>query len=938
MKNKTYTMFSGICLMTALMMSHSTDVQANTGYAGGDGTKENPYLISTPEQLNQLQLDVNVNGLDTTGIYYQLTNDIDLSNFDSDSNPANGNWTPIGKYEQKTNTSYVFSGNFNGNGYEIRNIKINLPTTNKVGLFGYVVNTSVIQQLDVVSSEIKGASEVGMIIGNVAGTGFKLDDVYVEGKVEGQQAVGGAVGTIQSATFYDFEANVDVTGTSSVGGLIGSSINSKLTKAYATGNVKGTEYVGGLVGSTITTIIDDTYATGNVEGDSYVGGAIGSLRADSKISNGYAAGNIKGTTTHTGGLIGFIEWNASYAIDTYATGDVEGKSYVGGLVGEVKVGGISSSYATGKVKGTSEVGGLSGGIQSRAEIKDSYATGDVYGSGKNVSGLVGYVYAGSIMDSYAKNTVVGDDDCVGGLVGGSQADSSLTGSSFEGTVKGINYVGGLAGDGDNLEMNNNHAKINVIGQGDYVGGLSGRQQYKGITNSVAEGTVYGKGYVGGLVGKGTSGAKISASNSHVTVVGQTDYVGGIGGHLEMSMSLVNSYATGSVASEGNYVGGLVGYVAGGTHINGSYATGNVTSKGNHVGGAVGKAAVNLENIYATGNVTGNNYVAGLVGSLVVDEPYYKDYTIKSSYSIGQVTANGLNAGGLVGYSQLGEKVIIDSYWDQENSKMETSAGGVGLTSKQMKFGHAPSHMSALDFTTNWKTTNGYPKLNWQQDDFINQAPQIVAKNTVILLGSEFKLSDIAYVIDDCEDDIELEIIHEDVNTQIEGVYTVELKATDSFGLEATKTLRITVMKNNAPVIHAKDLVLMVGDVFVALDHATVTDDHDTDLVIEVIKDNVDTTQVGVYQVIYRAIDSFGAETIKEIKVTVKEKVVVEESKPEVKPEEEITEPIAPQPEPEKEEQTEKRPETGFYSIGLLGLGMGLVAIGIQSSKKIRFKK
>lgn len=60
MKNKTYTMFSGICLMTALMMSHSTDVRANVGYAGGSGTEQDPYLISTPEHLNQLQIDVNV--------------------------------------------------------------------------------------------------------------------------------------------------------------------------------------------------------------------------------------------------------------------------------------------------------------------------------------------------------------------------------------------------------------------------------------------------------------------------------------------------------------------------------------------------------------------------------------------------------------------------------------------------------------------------------------------------------------------------------------------------------------------------------------------------------------------------------------------------------------------------------------------------------------
>ena len=120
--------------------------------------------------------------------------------------------------------------------------------------------------------------------------------------------------------------------------------------------------------------------------------------------------------------------------------------------------------------------------------------------------------------------------------------------------------------------------------------------------------------------------------------------------------------------------------------------------------------------------------------------------------------------------------------------------------------------------------------------------------------------------------------------------------------------------------------------------------HDKDVVLEVVKDDVDTTQPGTYQVVYRAVDSFGFESTKEIKVAVKEKVVVEENEPEVKPEEDKPEEGGPEsnspqkPMPENPEIDTEKPETGLSSLRLFALGGGSLAIGIQSSKrKIRNK-
>lgn len=84
-------------------------------YAGGDGSKTNPYEIATAEQLAKLASDVN-NGNTFRGKYFKLTADIDLSG---------GIWMPIGKYYNYGNVNNrLFFGKFDGNGHVIKNMHI----------------------------------------------------------------------------------------------------------------------------------------------------------------------------------------------------------------------------------------------------------------------------------------------------------------------------------------------------------------------------------------------------------------------------------------------------------------------------------------------------------------------------------------------------------------------------------------------------------------------------------------------------------------------------------------------------------------------------------------------------------------------------------------------------------------------------------------------
>ena len=97
-------------------------------YASGAGTKENPWVIKTPQQLAYMSQQISLGqGLDA---YYVLGADIDLDAH---------YWTPIGSLLY--NASAAFRGSFDGKGHIIRNMHINWysNSNDKLG-FGFFSN------------------------------------------------------------------------------------------------------------------------------------------------------------------------------------------------------------------------------------------------------------------------------------------------------------------------------------------------------------------------------------------------------------------------------------------------------------------------------------------------------------------------------------------------------------------------------------------------------------------------------------------------------------------------------------------------------------------------------------------------------------------------------------------------------------------------------
>lgn len=312
-----------------------------------------------------------------------------------------------------------YDGTLDGNGHEIRNIKIDAPSSTKTGFIGILQQNGVVKNLDVTNFTVTGARDVGFIGANWGGT---VTSVSVEGA------------TVNSTGFGGY---------SKAGILVGDN-DGTIQDSSVSGTVEGeNQSVGGLVGEHTGTIIDSS-ADGNVKGENKsVGGLVG--KSYGKIIDSSAEASVTGTDWDVGGLVGNSFGNIT---ESYATGDVTGgEYYTGGLVGS-HYGNITESYATGDVDGEKRVGGLAGHnriswYKNPVTITDSYATGDVSASRKRVGGLVG-LNKGQIETSFAVGEVTGASH-VGGLVGDTSGIGTVTDSYWDTNTTGQSSSDGGTG-------------------------------------------------------------------------------------------------------------------------------------------------------------------------------------------------------------------------------------------------------------------------------------------------------------------------------------------------------------------------------------------------------------------------------------------------------------------------------------------------------------
>lgn len=198
---------------------YSIDICANS-YAGGDGSKTNPYEIATAEQLAKLASDVNNGNTPQAflGKYFKLTADIDLSG---------GIWMPIGKYYNYgygNGENRLFFGKFDGNGHVIKNMHIQWEGTearSAWGLFSTLQGASSTNLTTVTNLIIEDATvekkrgfepygpeyKVGVVAGEIYGN-TELSNIIIRGseikdndetyQINNESKIGGIAGNVQT--------------------------------------------------------------------------------------------------------------------------------------------------------------------------------------------------------------------------------------------------------------------------------------------------------------------------------------------------------------------------------------------------------------------------------------------------------------------------------------------------------------------------------------------------------------------------------------------------------------------------------------------------------------------------------------------------------------------------------------------------------------------
>ena len=159
---------------------------------------------------------------------------------------------------------------------------------------------------------------------------------------------------------------------------------------------------------------------------------------------------------------------------------------------------------------------------------------------------------------------------------------------------------------------------------------------------------------------------------------------------------------------------------------------------------------------------------------------------------------------------------------------------------------------------------------------------------------------------------------------------VEEKVTNNITYNATWVMNWVPM-NVAPVIKATDKTIEVGDEFNPRADVTATDEEDGDITnkIEILKNDVNVNEPGIYDVTYKVTDSDGATRTKTIKVTVKEKAPVPSTDKDKTP---------TSPSKDKDKTTTVTPKTGDTTsvntiIALLAVS-GIALLALLKRKKV----
>lgn len=498
----------------------------------GTGTQDDPYLISSIEDLISFSDNVN-SGNSYEGKYLKLNTSLNFNSTLSYSNEYckqlttlefDSSCIKITEFTPIGNSNNPFKGTFDGNNNIIFNIPYNInDKTNNIGLFGYLENAD-IENLGVSGTlTLENTTIENINIGGIAAISYNS-----------------TINNCHNKFNYDFSKST--TSNINLGGIVGKSSNNTISDSYNYAGLKSSS--------------------------ANIAGIIGLDESDSKIYNVYNYGYILANNSNVGGISGKSN-STSYS---YNFGIIKGNSYVGGITGylsenivnttnygyifienspiESYVGGITG-YSTGIIENSNNyitinannnsnnlhIGGITGGLSNNINNSNNYGNINVTNSNENnnIGGLVGSLIIGNINNS--------------------------NNNGYIHTTSGNNNIGGIVGYiKENSKINNIYNKGNITSENNKkyhsnIGGLIGDSNNNIITN----------------IGYNTGNITISTlTNSNI---------GGILGNISNNGTLSYTYNTGDIIGDNisnSNIGGLVGKVTNSTVIY-NYSTGKVNN-------------------------------------------------------------------------------------------------------------------------------------------------------------------------------------------------------------------------------------------------------------------------------------------------------------------------------------------------------------------------
>lgn len=307
------------------------DNYAATKFAGGTGTKDDPYRIENGEQLAKLAKDVSARNTHK-GEYFRLEKNVDLSAH---------RWIPIGDFGGSSYKS--FEGFLDGNCKTISGMVVDQSKDQQsAGLFGYISNATKGNEVGVkdltianaalyvdesILADPRGFVSAGILVaGAMVNDGYKgtgvFENISVSGTItvkatNGSNKIGGLIGDDNRCIVRNCATDVTITGASNTGGMTGISCTTTFENCTAKGRISGLWGLGGFVGyattsngndktteSTFTNCIADVAVEAS---DWNVGGFVGFAKFGT-FKNSASFGTVTSTVTgwepRAGGFVG----------------------------------------------------------------------------------------------------------------------------------------------------------------------------------------------------------------------------------------------------------------------------------------------------------------------------------------------------------------------------------------------------------------------------------------------------------------------------------------------------------------------------------------------------------------------------------------------------------------------------------------------------------